>query len=177
MLFRSEAALAEIDKLKKASRQQEADLERRIKNTFDKAVEGGIETLANAALLKAILGSNAASPQARDAQSGPEVSAGQMSADLNSALSVGGKVLPTKRALVAAITARSEQSGLSETMILAAVALASARPVIGFSGQAARDAIAVLAALISEGVVFEVAVMGGIFTIRDLNNSPALIRN
>lgn len=174
---RKEAALAEIDRLKKASRQQEADLERRIKNTFDKAVEGGIETLANAALLKAILGSNAASPQARDTQSGPEVSADQMSADLNSALSVGSKVLSSKRALVAAITARSEQSGLSETMILAAVALASVRPVIGFSGQAARGAIAVLAALISAGVVCEVAVSGDMFSISDLMNAPALIRS
>lgn len=174
---RKEAALAELDRLKKAGRQQEADLERRIKNTFDKAVDGGIETLANAALLKAILGSNAASPQARDAQSGPAISAVQMSADFNAAFSVSGKALPNKRALVAAITARAEQSGLSETMILAAVALASVRPVIGFSGQAARDAIAVLAALISEGVLCEVAVSGDMFSISDLMNAPALIRS
>jgi hypothetical protein len=174
---RKEAALAELDRLKKTGRQQEADLELRIRNTFDKAVEGGIETLANAALLKAILGSKAASPQTRDAKSGPEIFAVQISADFNAAFSVSGKALPNKRALVAAITARAEQSGLSETMILAAVALASVRPVIGFSGQTARDAIAVLAALISEGVLCEVAVCGDMFSISDLMNAPALIRS
>lgn len=174
---RKEAVNAELDRLKKAGRQQEADLERRIKNTFDKAVEGGLETLANAALLKAIVGSNVASQQAQNVQAGLAISADHSSADFNAAFLASDKVLPNKRALVAAITARAEQSGLSETMILAAVALASVRPVIGFTGHTAREAIAALAALISEGVLCEVAVSGDMFSISDLMNAPALVRS
>lgn len=175
---RKEAAQAELEKLKKAGRQQEAELEKRIKNTFDKAVEGGLETLANAALLRVILVGKPAAPQAQEIQASPAIPAGQLNADFNAAFSAGGKGnLPNKRALIAAITARAEQSGLSETMILSAIALASVRPVIGLTGQSARKTIAVLAALMSDGVLCEVSVNGDMFSISDLMNAPALVRS
>lgn len=175
---KKEAAQAELERLKKAGRQQEAELEKRIKNTFDKAAEGGLETLANAALLKAILVGKPAAPQAQETQASLAIPAGQPNADFNAAFSAGGKGnLPNKRALIAAITARAEQSGLSETMILSAIALASVRPVIGLTGQSARKAIAVLAALMSDGVLCEVSVNGDMFSVSDLMNAPALVRS
>ena len=175
---RKESAQGELERLKKAGRQQEAELEKRIKNTFDKAVEGGLETLANAALLKVILMDKPAAPQAQAIQASPSIPASQLTADFNAAFSAGCKgTLPNKRALIAAITAQAEQSGLSETMILSAVALASVRPVIGLTGRSARKAIAMLAALMSDGVLCEVSVNGDMFSISDLMNAPALVRS
>lgn len=173
---RKEAAHIELERLKKAGRQQELELERRIKNTFDKAVEGGLETLANTALLKVIVGTLAAPLPKRDSQASPALPAEGLSADLNAVLSESSKSLLNKRALIAAIAVQAEHSGLSEIMILSAVALASARPVIGLTGTNARKAITSLAALMSGGLMCEVSVSGDMFSISDLMNAPALIR-
>lgn len=175
---KKEAAHSELEKLKKAGRQQEAELEKRIKITFDKAAEGGLETLASVALLKAILVGKPAPPQAQETQAILVIPDSQASADFSSAFSAGGKgTLPNKRALLAAIADRAEQSGVSETMILSAIALAAVRPVIALTGQSARKAIAVLAALMSDGVLCEVSVNGDMFSVSDLMNAPALIRS
>lgn len=175
---RKEAAQVELERLKKASRQQEAELEKRIKNTFDKAAESGLETLANAALLKAILVGKPAAPPAQETQASPASSPPRKNADFYAAFPTAGNgALPNKRSLMAAVTARAEQSGLSETMILSAIALASVQPVIGLTGQSARKAIAVLAALMADGVMCEVSVNGDMFSVSDLMNAPALVRS
>lgn len=171
------AAQAELEKLKKSGRQQEAELEKRIKTTFDKAAAGGLETLANAALWKAIIGLKTDSQIVNENFDRPVMSSGSSADDFNSTYSeFSNTALQSKRAFIAAITNHADQLGLSETMILSAIAIAAVQPAIGFTGQNTRKVINALSTLISGGVLCEVSVSADMFSVSDLMNAPALIR-
>lgn len=175
--IKKESAQAEVERLKRSVRQQEAELEKRIRHTFEKASEAGLETLAKASLLKAILVGKAAAPAASGSQEAGGPPRAQRDTQLPAVLPPeGGKKLTSKRELLIGIENRAAASGLSETMLLSAVAAACAGPVMGVTGASARAAVAALAGVLADGVLCEVSVNGDMFSISDLMNAPALVR-
>lgn len=171
------ASLSEIERLKKSVRQQEAELDKRIKSTFEKASEAGLETLAQASLLRAIIagkGTPAALPESQDRRDSPAPARiSQLPATL--CLHEGAE-LASKRQLRRAIEITAAASGLSETMLVSAVAAARASPVIGLVGNRARKVTSILANMLADGVLCEATVTGDMFSISDLMKSAVLVR-
>lgn len=175
---KKEAAQAEFERVKKSARQQESELERRILTTFKKASEDGLETLAKASLLNAILVGRSTAPVAPISDpSGIASPLPKRNPTLPpEAFPEGCKKLVSKRELLSEIENQAAATRFSETMLLTAVAAACVYPLLGITGRSARAAVAALARLLADGVVCEVSVNGDMFSISDLMNAPALVR-
>jgi hypothetical protein len=170
------AAREEMERVKKAMRLQEVELERRIKDTFAKATEDGIGTLAQVALVRAIVpGTNVPGP-AVNAQ-GPSKAIDPPPGNLPPRLcKEDGTELESVRDVLKAIRRRAASGGLSESMLASVVAAGRVSPVIGLLGGRARNVASAVADLVANGVICEVSVTGDMFGITDLMKSAAMVR-
>jgi len=163
----------ETDRINKALRQQENELEQRIKKTFEAASQAGIETLAQTALLRAIIKNETVQEQAAQRRIAPESVA--ESANSNFPLAETN-ALTRKHQLSSAIEKQALATGLSESLLSSLIAAASVTPVVGLMGKQTKETIASLANLLAGNVWGEVSVHSDHFSFSDLMNSPTLIR-
>lgn len=172
-----QATLDEVDRLKRATRLQESELERRIKETFAKATEDGISTLAQAALVRAIISTAGRPSPGADPGTGHKVASSPRPADLPAKLRAeAGAVFQTTREIHKAIRRRAASGGLSEMMLASVIASGRASPVVGLLGNRVREVVGAVADVLADGVTCEVSVTGDMFGVGDLLKAPALVR-
>jgi len=163
----------EIERINKALRQQENELELRIKKTFEAASQAGMETLAQTALLRAIIKNETAQVQPVQQRIISEPVA--ESANSNLPLTETN-ALTRKHQLSSVIEKQALATGLSESLLSSLIATASITPVVGLMGKQTKLAIASLANLLAGNIWGEVSVHSDHFSFSDLMNSPTLIR-
>ena len=162
----------ETDERKKAGKQQEADLVRRLRAAFEKASQEGAEALAQVAVVKALLqpgASNAPAGRAVDPAASAITLAPSTAPDL-----AAGPVADSMRGLRRAVEACSIFFGLNEVLLAAAVAAARSSPVIGITGGGASALIRALADILAGGLQHRASVAQDMFNIGDLMRSPAV---
>lgn len=163
----------ETDRINKALRQQENELEQRIKKTFEAASQAGVETLAQTALLRAIIKNETAQEQPAQPRITSEPVAESVSTNFPLAET---NALTRKHQLISAIEKQALATGLSESLLSSLIATASITPAVGLMGKQTKQAIASLANLLAGNVWGEVSVHSDHFSFSDLMNSPTLIR-
>ncbi|HHK9244159.1 TPA: kinetochore protein, partial [Escherichia coli] len=163
----------ETDRINKALRQQENELEQRIKKTFEAASQAGIETLAQTALLRAIIKNETVQEQPAQRRIAPESVAESVNSNFPLAET---NALTRKHQLSSAIEKQALATGLSESLLSSLIAAASVTPAIGLMGKETKETIASLANLLAGNVWGEVSVHSDHFSFSDLMNSPTLIR-
>ena len=162
----------ETDERKKAARQQEADLLRRLRAAFEKASQEGAETLAQAAVVRALLlpaSTNESAEKAVDAL----VCA---STSVPSAVPVlaGVKTVESVRGLRRSVEACASFTGLSELLLTYAVAAARSSPVIALTGSGTSAVVRTLADVLAGGLQYRASVAQDMFNMGDLMRSPAV---
>lgn len=169
----------EIEKSKKALCQHELELDSRIRKTFENASQAGIETLAQAALLRALI-ADATVPVSQ-----PKLTVKPESA-IVAALSIPqtepylspiATEISSKRQLMTVMEKQATATGLSETLLSGIVAAANVTPIVGLLGKHTKKALSAIANVFSGGVRGEVSIHGDLFSISDLMKSPVLIRS
>lgn len=165
----------ETEKSKKALRQQEIELDSRIRQTFENASQAGVETLAQAALLRALVAdvSTPVSQSELTVKQDPSMTMPQS----ESHLSPIAAEITSKRQLLTVMERQATATGLSETLLSGIVAAANITPIVGLLGKHTRKALSAIANIISGGVRGEVSIHGDLFSISDLMKSPVLIRS
>ncbi|AYW90362.1 Uncharacterised protein [Yersinia pseudotuberculosis] len=161
----------ETEKSKKALRQQEVELDSRIRQTFENASQAGIETLAQAALLRALIADVAVPVSQPEPTTKPEPT---IALPLSSPIA---NKLINKRQLLTVIEKQAVATGLSETLLSGLVAAANVTPIIGLLGKHTKKALYTIANILSGGVLGEVSIHGDLFSISDLMKSPVLVRS
>lgn len=167
----------EVDRQKKSVKQHEAELERRIKITFERATADGMATLAETSLLRGVLGV----PRMLAAQgvvAAPEdPRPSQRRGTLPDPIpGVSARCLEATDEIRRAIHNRAAAGGLSESMLVTVIAGARASAVVGLLGERARLIASAVSDVISAGVKCEVSVTGDMFGVADLLRAPAVIR-
>lgn len=162
----------EMDERKKAGKQQEADLVRRLRTAFEKASQEGAETLAQAAVVKALLqpgSTNQPAGQSEEAAGCDSTSV--LSADpfLNT-----GKMVESVRALRRTVEAYAGFAGLSELLLVYALAAARSSPVIALTGGGTSTVVRALAGVMAGGLHYRASVSQDMFNTGDLMRSPAV---
>ncbi|MDY7820547.1 hypothetical protein U0F71_33330, partial [Burkholderia pseudomallei] len=145
----------ETDRINKALRQQENELEQRIKKTFEAASQAGVETLAQTALLRAIIKNETAQEQPVQQRITPEPVAESVNSNFPLA---EVSILTRKHQLSLAIEKQAQATGLSESLLSSLIATASITPAIGLMGKQTKQTIASLANLLAGNVWGEVSV-------------------
>ncbi|WP_431889866.1 kinetochore protein [Pectobacterium colocasium] len=166
----------ETDRINKALRQQENELEQRIKKTFEAASQAGVETLAQTALLRAIIKNETAQEQPAQQRIAPEPVAESANSNFPLAVLAETNALTRKHQLSSAIEKQALAAGLSESLLSSLIAAASVTPAIGLMGKQTKHTIASLANLLAGNVWGEVSIHSDHFSFSDLMNSPTLIR-
>ncbi|WP_258087096.1 kinetochore protein [Xenorhabdus bovienii] len=164
----------ETERINKALRQQENELDQRIKKTFEAASQAGIETLAQTALLRAIIKNETAQeqPVQQILKSEP------VAKSVNSGFSlIVTNDLTRQHQLLLAIEKQALATGLSESLLSSLIATANITPIVGLMGRQTKQTIASLAGLLAGSVWGEVSVHSDHFSFSDLMNSPALVRS
>ncbi|EEQ02998.1 hypothetical protein yrohd0001_2190 [Yersinia rohdei ATCC 43380] len=169
---------AETERSKKVIRQQEAELDSRIRQTFENASQAGIETLAQTALLRALT----ADVTGPVSQLEPM---GKLEPDTVMAPSLALKPfklpvaveITNKRRLLTIIEEQAAVTGLSETLLSSIIAAANVTPIIGLLGKYTKKVLSTVANILSSGVRGEVSIHGDLFSISDLMRSPVLVRS
>lgn len=162
----------ETDERKKAARQQEADLVRRLRTAFEKASQEGAETLAQAAVFKALLQSgitNQPAGQAEDATACASKSVPSAAPVLDT-----GKMVESVRGLRRTVEACASFAGLSELLLAYAVAAARSSPVIALTGGGTSAVVRALADVLAGGLHYRASVAQDMFNTGDLMRSPAV---
>lgn len=162
----------ESDERKKAARQQEADLVRRLRTAFEKASQEGAETLAQAAVVKAIL-----QPVITNQQEGqPEDTVACASTLVPSVtpMPTAGKMVDSVRGLRRTVEACASFACLSELLLAYAVAAARSSPVIALTGGGASTVVRALADVLAGGLYYRASVAQDMFNTGDLMRSPAI---
>lgn len=163
----------ETDRINKVLRQQENELEQRIKKTFEAASQAGVETLAQTALLRAIIKNETAHEQPAQQR----ITSESVTESANSNLLLAEtNTLTRKHQLSSAIEKQALATGLSESLLSSLIATASITPAVGLMGKQTKQAIASLANLLAGNVWGEVSIHSDHFSFSDLMNSPTLIR-
>ncbi|WP_113631747.1 kinetochore protein [Pectobacterium peruviense] len=166
---------SETNRIKKALLQQEAELDSRIRQTFEQASQAGIETLAQTALLRTMIAGSATPtaviPSGRIPEPASIVPLPQ------SFLPPKVNEITSKRVLQVAIEEQAAVTGLSENLLFSLIAAANVVPVVGLTGKYAQKTVASLANILSGSVWGEVSIHGDLFSISDLMKSPVLIRS
>lgn len=163
----------ETERINKTLRQQENELEQRIKKTFETASKAGMETLAQTALLRAIIKNEVVQEQPSQQIMKLE-STGEIISDFPL---IETNVLIRKHQLLLAIEKQALATGLSESLLSSLIATVNITPVVGLIGKQTKQTIASLANLLAGGIWGEVSVHSDHFSFSDLMNSPALIRS
>ncbi|MFK8259035.1 kinetochore protein [Erwinia sp. AnSW2-5] len=165
----------ETEKSKKALRQQEVELDSRIRKTFENASQAGVETLAQAALLRALV----ADVSMPVSQSDLTVKQGPAMAIPHSEpyLLPMATEITSQRQLLTVMEKQAAATGLSETFLSGIVAAANVTPIVGLLGKHTKKALSAIANVFSGGVRGEVSIHGDLFSISDLMKSPVLIRS
>lgn len=163
----------ETDRINKVLSQQENELEQRIKKTFEAASQAGVETLAQTALLRAIIKNETAHEQPAQQR----ITSESVTESANSNLPLAEtNALTRKHQLSAAIEKQALATGLSESLLSSLIATASITPAVGLMGKQTKQAIASLANLLAGNVWGEVSIHSDHFSFSDLMNSPTLVR-
>ena len=162
----------ETDERKKAAKRQEADLVRRLRSAFEKASQEGAETLAQVAVVRALL-----QPVASNEPAGNEAnptdstitSVPHTATDL-----AAGPVIDSVRGLRRTVEACSSFSGVNELLLACAVAAARTSPVIGITGGGASVLVRAMADVLAGGLLYRASVAQDMFNTGDLMRSPAV---
>lgn len=165
----------ETEKSKKALRLQEIEVDSRIRQTFENASQAGIETLAQAALLRALVAdvSMPVSQSELTVKQDPAMAIPQS----EPYLSPIATEITSKRQLLTVMEAQATATGLSETLLSGIVAAANVTPIIGLLGKHTKKALSAIANIFSGGIRGEVSIHGDLFSISDLMKSPVLVRS
>ncbi|WP_320151446.1 hypothetical protein [uncultured Tolumonas sp.] len=163
--------------LKKALRQQENQLDLRIRQTFERASQDGVETLAQAALLRALIAGTTAGVSQLDPKAKPEQTSNRTLplSEPEQCISVMGNEINSKKQLIAAIAKQSLVTGLSEDLLSSIVAAANVTSIVGLTGKYTKNTLSSLANIMSGGVRSVVSIHGDLFSISDLMKSPTLV--
>ncbi|AKJ41263.1 coiled-coil domain-containing protein [Pragia fontium] len=167
----------EIEKSKKVIRQQEAELDSRIKQTFENASQAGVETLAQTALLRALVADVMVPVSQPTVKPESAIVAALSIPQMEPYLSPIATEITSKRQLLTVIEEQAAATGLSETLLSGIVAAANVTPIVGLLGKHTRKALSAIANVFSGGVRGEVSIHGDLFSISDLMKSPVLIRS
>lgn len=163
----------ETYRINKTIQQQENELGQRIRKTFEAASQAGMETLAQTALLRAIIKNETAHEQPAQQR----ITSESVTESANSNLPLAEtNALTRKHQLSSAIEKQALATGLSEALLSSLIATASITPVVGLMGKQTKQAIASLANLLAGNVWGEVSIHSDHFSFSDLMNSPTLIR-
>ena len=163
----------ETERINNAIRQREDVLDLRIRKTFETASQAGMETLAQTALLRAIIKNETVPGQ----QVQQTIKAEPVTASAISHLPlIATSDLTRTHQLLSAIEKQALAAGLSGTLLSSLVATANVTPVVGLIGKQAKKTIASLANLLAGGIWGEVSVHSDHFSFSDLMNSPVMIR-
>lgn len=169
---------AETERSKKVISQQEAELDSRIRKTFENASQAGIETLAQTALLRTLVADVTGSVSLLEPMSKLEPDTAIVSSlALKPFKSPVAIEISSKRRLLTIIEEQAAVTGLSETLLLSIIAAANVTPIVGLLGKQTKKVLSTLANILSSGVWGEVSVHGDLFSISDLMRSPVLIKN
>lgn len=165
----------ETEKSKKALRQQEVELDSRIRQTFENASQAGVETLAQAALLRALVAdvSMPVSQSELTVKQDPAMAMPQSEPHL----SPRAAEITSKRQLLTVVEEQASATGLSETLLSGIVAAANVTPIVGLLGKQTKKALFAIANIFSGGIRGEVSIHGDLFSISDLMKSPVLVRS
>lgn len=162
----------EMDERKKAGRQQEADLVRRLRTAFEKASQEGAETLAQVAVVKTLLqpgSANQLAGQSEDVAACASTSVPSAAPALDA-----GKMVESVRALRRTVEACASFAGLSELLLVYAVAAARSSPVIALTGGGTSAVVRALADVMAGGLHCRASVAQDMFNTGDLMRSPAV---
>ncbi|KHT34504.1 hypothetical protein [Pectobacterium carotovorum] len=169
----------EIEKSKKVIRQQEAELDWRIRQTFENASQAGIETLAQTALFRALVADVTVSVSQPEFIVKPEsaIATALSIPQPESYLSPIATEITSKNQLLTVMEEQATATGLSETLLSGIVAAANVIPIVGLLGKNTKKALSAIANVFSGGVRGEVSIHGDLFSISDLMKSPVLVRS
>lgn len=162
---------AAIDGARAAARQQEAEVQRRVREAFDRSVSAGIETLAQVELFRTLL---APLPGHARGQEGPAPSVDAAS-EVPWMPGEATRTLSDARTLGRALEASARRHGVAELLLRAALASSAASGGVGLAGPLAGRVGEALAQVVAGGVLCEVSVTGDMFGVGDLMRAPAVV--
>ncbi|CAI0724953.1 kinetochore protein [Serratia ficaria] len=166
----------ETEKSKKMIRQQEAELDLRIRQTFENASQAGIETLAQTALFRALVADVAVPKPDFTVKPESAIVASLSIPQPEPYLSPIATEITSKSQLLTVMEEQATATGLSETFLSCIVAAANVTPIVGLLGKNTKKALSAIANVFSGGVRGEVSIHGDLFSISDLMKSPVLVR-
>lgn len=162
----------ETDERKKAAKQQEADLIRKLRSAFERATQEGAETLAQSAVIRALLQPGGANEHTEKSVHVP--ASAKISAASTEPPPIPVTMVESVRALRRTIEACASFAGLNELLLAYTVAAARSSPVIGITGGSTRTVIQALADVLAGGLQFRASVSQDMFNTGDLMRSPAI---
>ncbi len=165
---------SEIEEQKKQAKKQAGELSKEIRKAFERAKEDGMKTLAEATLLKGLLGLGEANPASPRAAAG-----GITPATENAPAAVRPKVAATQAAplttpgeLETALRRIAEREGLSGTGLRLAAASLLSCGLLGVLGQSGARVSNALAVAMAAGASCCGSISSDMFSISDLMNAP-----
>jgi len=159
---------SDITSAKKSLRAQEQNLSRQIRETFQKAQQEGIETLAQTALFGGLIG-NRQQFQPRSPIEAPIFGDKIKSIEIK-------KQLANLHDLNIAVVRAAYASGYSPQLIASVISAARSSGAVGLVG-GGRDAIAqIICEILAAGVRCSISLSADMFSLSDLFRAPALVK-
>lgn len=161
--------VVELAAAQKSLRNQEQELAKQIKETFQKAQQEGIKTLAKAALFRGLISSG----QQRE----PDLGGAEASGSIDRLATLeSGKPLISTHDLRIALERASYATGHSVQLMTTVISAARACGAVGLVGSKREAIIQVISTVLAAGVRCSISVSADMFSLSDLLRSPALVK-
>ncbi len=162
-----------LEGARKAAREQEATLAKKIKSVFEKASAEGLDTLASIALFRGIVGD----AQRATASSAAPISSPSSELDADIGRFTVGAPLRSAKDIKNAVMRATYATGLSGQMLAGIVAAGRACGVVGLHGRRRDQVASVLSHVLASGTRCSISVSADVFGMTDLLRTPALIQS
>ncbi|HJW57575.1 MAG TPA: hypothetical protein VJ577_20120 [Burkholderiaceae bacterium] len=162
---------SELKNIKAAIEREAATLASEVKKAFDAASAEGMKTLGQVAVISRALGVGSSGRQP-----GGPTGMHDTAAETPVIFPPGGLPVGSATHLNAAIAQWALRTGLSNKLLHSAIA-ASTTGVIALAGPRQEEVYEFLVGTVSGGVACEVSVSGDMFSVSDVLNAPAVVRD
>ena len=158
----------EISAARKSIKMQEQELVSRIREKFQKAQSEGVETLAQVALFRSLIGVS----QTSDPRLSKEaIKTGSLFTSLET-----GAELASLDALKLALARSSYSSGQSTQLMSAVISSAFVCGAVGLIGEKKEAVVQMLGTVLAGGVTCSVSISVDMFSISNVFSAPALVK-
>lgn len=167
---------ADIESLKQSKKKESAAISHEVRQAFDRAGADGFKTLAGISVFKNILGLPAGAAPAAAPTAIP-VETESPPASARPAIPSGHIRIADPEGLGQVLSGWHLHNGLSTRMLQALIAAAATQGVAILAGARRHEAAAALASTLAAGTGCTVSVSGDMFSISDLMNAPAAVKD